>query len=148
MDNGLALCGTEFEPVETVVCSEESIRDSLDFQEEEYCEEQIDDQADVSDDRNMAAADAAQPDSPSKSNGVSDASVGSAQNGFRELHHMLVVNKSAGMCDQTDVSDLPVIWLVCRIGQWSSGRNCTSGVLEHVYRAESETVFGPGAGSV
>lgn len=96
MDSGLALCGSEFEPVETVVCSEESIRDSLDFQEEEYCEEQIDDQADVSDETNMAAADAAQPDSPSKSNGVSDASAGSASNGFRKLYHMIIVNKSAG----------------------------------------------------
>lgn len=81
MDTGLADCGSEFEPVETVVCSEESIRDSLDFQEEEYCEEQIEDQADVSIEGNMAAT---QPDSPPKSNGVADPSSLSVPNGCRK----------------------------------------------------------------
>lgn len=80
-DIGLAACGTEFDPVETVVSSEESIRDSLDFQEEEYCEGQVedDDEPDNSS-RKMAA-------SPIKSNGVSDplSQSASAPNGYRKF---------------------------------------------------------------
>lgn len=80
-DSGLAACGTEFDPVETVVSSEESIRDSLDFQEEYCCEGQVedDDEPDNSSSRKMAA-------SPVKSNGVSDSQSqsGSAPNGYRK----------------------------------------------------------------